>query len=155
MKAEELMIGNIIKIDNIKQVGIVEKVTTLDFSEYDIGDDYVVTVKIDRYYDCLENEIYPIEITAPLLKAIGFDKEPDDFLGYQTLNWFSIDEEEYHVSLRNGLSNHYDRNWTVSVDNKDFETIANCDIQYLHQLQNILTIAGINLNIKLEDVLCQ
>lgn len=155
MKAEELMIGNIIKIGDVKQVGIVEKVTTLDFSEYDIGDDYVVTVKIDRYYDCLENEIYPIEITTNLLNAIGFNKEPEDFLGYNICNWFSIDGEEYHISLRSGLSNHHDRSWTVSVDNKDFETITNCDIQYLHQLQNILTLAGIDFNIKLEDVLCQ
>lgn len=155
MKTGELMIGNIIMIGDVKQIGVVEQVSTLDFSDYNVGDDYVVTVKVDRYYDCLENEIYPIEITSKLLKAIGFNKEPDDFLGYQTLNWFSIDGEEYHVSLRSGLSNHPDRNWSISIDNKDFDTIASCDIQYLHQLQNILTLAGIDFNIKLEDVLCQ
>lgn len=82
-------------------------------------------------------DIKPIEITEELLLKIGFKKEYDNIC------------KKYNYGLFvNGCpvtigtySNMADRDWSIHIDNKDYETIFSGDIQYIHQLQNAIYFA--------------
>lgn len=50
----------------------------------------------------------------------------------------------YWVEILN-MSNTIGRNWNVHINNSDRCTCASCDVQYMHQIQNLANILGIEL----------
>lgn len=84
----------------------------------------------------------PINVTKRVLTEIGFRREYDDILQiYQYL----LDNDSFHVII-DRRSNF--REWRMHIDNSDFCSIGQCEIDYLHQLQNAyLDITGEELAI--------
>ena len=126
MKTTDLMIGDWVDYNGTYQQ--VEEIYSFDNRVY---------LSEDEDVDC--PDIYPIPLTSDLLLANGFTSIPDLF------GFLSADGR---ISIDPSVPN-YPRKWYAHIDNEDFQSIASCDIDYLHQLQNLLTICGIEKEWKL------
>lgn len=132
MKANELMIGNLIyrpcctdKVVEIRSNGIIccDKLRGLiSFSE-----------------------IEPIPITEEWLKNNGFLKIYDKL---ECFTAFYKEINENFIEIRFGISNTSRDHVVCHVDNCDRESIGCVDIQYVHQLQNFLTVLNIEMEVK-------
>lgn len=83
--------------------------------------------------------IQPIPITKELLEKNGFVRENlitsyNHYTGID--NRVSLNDDFYYINSRN--------TWHVHVDSEDYCTIANCELTYLHELQNLLRICKID-----------
>jgi hypothetical protein len=90
----------------------------------------------------------PIPITEELLEHLGFQKEEDSIShDFEFKKWI----DGYPITVSN-LSNTIDRDYSVHIDNRDYDTILEADIQYLHQLQNAI-YSGTNEELNIEILL--
>lgn len=85
------------------------------------------------------NKFKPIPLTPEIFEKNGFEKAEN----IQLYNYYlGIDDR---VSLHDYA---YDINssntWHVHIDSEDYCSIANCELTYLHELQNLLRICKIN-----------
>ena len=96
-------------------------------------------------YESRREYIYPIPITDELLSKLGFERN-ESLKDYDFDEW---DSKDHRISI-NHLSNSNDRDWSIHIDNEDFETIGKIDFQYLHELQQaVRLITKKELTIKL------
>ena len=86
------------------------------------------------------NLLVPIPLTNGFFGRNGFTKETD-VVGEL---WVSKDKR---IIVRRGCSNMIDRDWYIHIDNEDMESIASGDIQYVHQFQNKLNDAEIEMEV--------
>lgn len=104
----------------------------------------------DKYYNtAFVEELSPIPITEDFLQANGFIHkciiEPYKHYPEGLFEW----EKEVQgcwLTLSVG-SNKIGCDWRLHVDNCDRDSICNIDIQYVHQLQNVLNILGIEMEV--------
>ena len=88
------------------------------------------------------NSIEPIPLTPEILKKNGF--EFDDVIP-ECRMFMGIDDR---VALRNDKEYMNSVNeWHVHIDSEDYCTIANCELTYVHELQNLLRLCKINKEI--------
>lgn len=92
------------------------------------------------------DEIAPIEITEEFLCRNGFEFDYELHGVDDSLKFYELKLDKFTISLHEG-SNTVGRDWWIHIDNEDCCTIASADIQYVHQLQNLLNICDIELNI--------
>ena len=103
-----------------------------------------------REFTTYASVIEPITITEELLLKNGFIKNLliegneryDDWVEYEK------DFDGYVVSMRH-CSNTIERDWCVHVDNNYRCSVGGIDVEYVHQLQNFLTLLGINIDIEI------
>ena len=140
MKTNELMIGNwVIAPDEytkeLKETRVAQTGKTL------------VLDKHNEYYRI--ETIVPIPITEDFLKKNGFAHkcliEPDEYYTEGLYEWEK--EVQCNCVILKTLSNKVDCDWCVHIDNCDRDSICNIDIQYVHQLQNVLNILGIEMEV--------
>lgn len=91
-------------------------------------------------------EINPIPITEEWLTKNDFKKEYSPIVEYYSYKRLI---DGYYVDIQFGCSNMGDEYVNCHIDNCDRCTVASVDIQYVHQLQNLLNIMNINIDIKL------
>lgn len=80
----------------------------------------------------------PIEVTEEFLEKHEFTKEIDTITGDPL--WYSKNRR-LQISK---FSNTVGRDWSLHIDNEDFETIGSGDFQYVHQLQILIWGSGID-----------
>lgn len=98
---------------------------------------YVYDSQSEDEYSYPKDYYDPILITEELLLKLGFIKEEDSIShDFEFKKWI----DGYPITV-NDLSNTKDRDYSVHIDNRDYETILGADIQYLHQLQNAIYFA--------------
>lgn len=134
MKLTDLMIGDLVMCTypSINRPARVEELKILYDGELRIMIfDDVPLAFASRYVE-------PIPLTRDLLLANGFTCH----------SIFCYVSEDGRITLDPSIHNST-RQWYAHVDNEDYQTIASCDLDYLHQLQNLLTICGIEINWKL------
>jgi hypothetical protein len=140
MKINELMIGNwVIAPDEdtrkLKEIRVAQMRTTLVLDKY------------SEYY-CIET-LAPIPITEDFLQANGFIHkciiDPDEYYTEGLYEWEKEVQGNW-LTLSVG-SNKIGCDWRLHVDNCDRDSICNIDIQYVHQLQNVLNILGIEMEV--------
>lgn len=109
----------------------------------------ITIIKSDYLNEAFDESCYPIPITEDFLKANGFIHkciiEPDKHYPEGLFEW----EKEVQgcwLTLSVG-SNKIGCDWRLHVDNCDRDSICNIDIQYVHQLQNVLNILGIEMEV--------
>jgi hypothetical protein len=133
MEMQELMIGNIVKHVQYNQT---YKVIELDYRGM------VYLKKIDKEgiegYDCLLKNIYPIPITIEWLVKNGFEKRHEELLGYYYYTKETKDGR-FIIMIRD-MSGGY---FKCYLDNNALQSYGCADIQYIHQLQNLLNIINI------------
>lgn len=140
MRSNELMIGNFIYIKN-RRVPEIVRVDRIDGCRL-----------LCRRYDKAEaidtssKFCYPIPITEEWLTKNKFNREYDCICEY---TYYIRDIDGYFVEIKIGCSNMGDEYVNCHIDNCDRNSVANADIRYLHQLQNLLNIMNIKFDIKL------
>lgn len=119
-----------------------------------IGDDYVY-LNFDSnegdVWECLDDDITPIPVTADMLKRIGF--EEDTTAGEPWPYWRYWDKEgKYKLDVYpDELYCNSDRKFGLHVDNDVCNTIGSGEFTYVHELQNLVrVITGYNLTITRE-----
>lgn len=128
---KELRINDVIfnKEDNVNCC-----VHTIDRT---MGIDSIYAIDSENVYNYPKDYYDPIPITEELLEHLGFQKEEDSIShDFEFKKWI----DGYPITVSN-LSNTIDRDYSVHIDNRDYDTILEADIQYLHQLQNAIYFA--------------
>ena len=141
MKINELMIGNWV---------IAPDGDTKELKEIKVASIKENGIIMDKYFDTIFIEtIAPIPITKDFLKKNGFIqkciREPDIFCPEGLFGWEKEVQGNW-ITLTVG-SNKIDCELILHVDNCDRDSIGNIDIQYVHQLQNVLNILGIEMEV--------
>ena len=138
MKANELMVGNLI----LSPSGKITKVFLVS------EELFMVDRTSDRCQGKTLDDWNPIPITEEWLAKNDFKKEYSyspivEYYSYKRL----IDG--YYVDIQFDCSNMGDDYVNCHIDDCDRYTVASADIQYVHQLQNLLNIMNIKFDIKL------
>lgn len=138
MKCEDLMIGDWVQIKDAKypnpaQVGGVVKKCGTFYVHFPWWDLYVS-----------EKELEPIPLSLEMLEKNGFEGSPTGDLFIERSLWETCALE---VLPSEG-------SWLVRMIDKTNKNICGCNrinlyIKYVHQLQHILKVFGINKEIKL------
>ena len=93
------------------------------------------------------SEIEPIPITKEFLYKNGFIRVLDKLDGYIT--FYDKEVDGHFLEIRFGISNTSKEHVVCQVDNSDRCFIGCVDIQYIHQLQNFLSILNIKMKVEL------
>jgi hypothetical protein len=95
--------------------------------------------------------VTPLPITEELLVKNGFFHDFDTEVAYPDDSMFLVSPNK-QITLHNAKDYiNSDNIWSVHIDNSDFNSIANCELSYVHQLQNLCTL--VNYNLKLDAFL--
>ena len=141
MKATEIMIGDWVQ-KPLGVKGVIKNTKQITNNSEGLKGRYFIRVAYGddgySYAWLVEEDVRPIPLTPDILLANGFIFEPK--IGY-----ISVDGR---INLDPRIPN-YPRKWYAHIDNEDFQTIASCDLDYLHQLQNLLRICNIEKEWKL------
>ena len=134
------MIGNFIYIKN-RRVPEIVRVNRIDGKRllcrrFDKAETIEVTPKLCK----------PIPITEDWLANNEFKREYDCICEY---TYYIREIDGYFVEVKIGCSNMGDDYVNCHIDNCDRNSVASADIQYVHQLQNLLHIMNIKFDIKL------
>lgn len=119
MDTREIMIGNI-----VNRSGFLYEVGLYDVNDY-------------CYYK-------PVSIDEEFLSDSGFKKETNEVIGTE----YRLDTKKYHIKVQR-FSNTANREWSVHIDNDVYMSVGGGDVQYVHQLQNLVKVlTGEDLFIK-------
>jgi hypothetical protein len=139
MKAKELMIGDWMQFaDGNKKCTVVGIKCDARYLE----EEAIITV-MDRSGHWFNKEmdyLKPIPLTAEFFEKNGFEIDVDIVGAF----WVSKDKR---IIVRKGFSNMAGRDWAIHIDNKDMQTIASGCIQFVHQFQNKLNDAEIEMEV--------
>ena len=145
MKVEEIMIQNAVRYN-----GNDFKVTDISRAwprvEWKYNNKPVVTIFDGGILTVGLDEIEPIPITEEWLAKQGFKHEFDELCEF---NYYIREIDGYFVDIQLECANMGEGYVTCHIDNCDRCTVASADIQYVHQLQNLLNIMNIKFDIKL------
>lgn len=131
MKANELMIGNLIyrpcctdKVVEIRSNGIIG---------------------CDKLRGLIPfSEVEPIPITEEWLVNNGFEKFYDEICEF---SYYTKEVDGNYIDIKLDCSNIDENHVVCHVDNSDRCSIGCVDIQYVHQLQNLLNLINIKSDI--------
>ena len=141
MKIEEIAIGNLVSYR-----GEIYRIFSISSSETAELYDYIFNI-----FSCHINELDPIKLTEELLIKNGFFHDFDTEVAYPDDSMFLVSPDK-QITLHNAKDYINSENiWSVHIDNSDFNSIANCELSYVHQLQNLCTL--VNYNLKLDAFL--
>jgi hypothetical protein len=136
MKANELMVGNFI----LSPSGKITKVFLVSEELF----------MVDRTSDPSQGKTLddwnPIPITEEWLTKQGFKHEFDELCEF---NYYIREIDGYFVDIQLECANMGEGYVTCHIDNCDRCTVASADIQYVHQLQNLLNIMNIQFDVEL------
>ena len=137
---KELMRGNLMIIGkgtDWEQVCIIDEIM------------YNVVSLYGREFTTFATSLDPIPISEELLLKNGFNKELliEGMENYD--DWVSYKKEVngYFLDIRH-CSNSIERDWYVHIDNDAHCSVGSMDIEYVHQLQNIVKVAGYEIELK-------
>ena len=132
MFTHELSVGNWVKYN-----GSACKVYAISLPQPNRDERYnnksVVTLWSNGLFDVTIDEIEGIEITREWLINNNFIKENTGEIIY-------IKESQGYEIIMYNVSNTIGKKWYVHIDNQDCESVANVDVQYIHELQRVLSM---------------
>lgn len=142
MKAEELRIGNYVKIDS--GIGKVVSLMSNTFCNECANDDYNITIEMGdgTFREEEETKVEGIPLTEEILLNCGFEKI-NHIYGYSfySFNRNSLEDEKVYMPLDVYLNPNYAKIAKFTVQQ---------NVEYVHQLQNLFyAINGKELNIQL------
>jgi len=122
MDIHEIAIGNIVKFKND-----IVSIFSISFDGA-----LVVQTNDNDIIECSIDELSGMDIDMLLLEKT-FDATYD----VNTLSW-SINLSNCLIELSSETSNTIERKWGLSIFDKEDECVLIADVQYVHQLQNLL-----------------
>lgn len=137
MKPTELQIGNLVSLS-----GQTVKVRSITKKKVGVLTDSEST----RLHYARLFEVEPIPITEEWLTKNGFTKigKADNY----GIEVFNKELPDVTIEIRKNCSNTIGRDWFLHVDNQDCQGIACADVQYIHQVQNLLNLVGVKSDFK-------
>ena len=123
MDIHEIAIGNIVKFKND-----IVSIFSISFDGA-----LVVQTNDNDIIECSIDELSGMDIDMLLLEKT-FDAT---YYDVNTLSW-SINLSNCLIELSSETSNTIERKWGLSVFDKEDECVLIADVQYVHQLQNLL-----------------
>ena len=145
MKVEEIMIQNAVRY-NGNDFRVTDISRAWPRVEWKYNNKPVVTLFDGGIFTVGLDEIEPIPITEEWLIKNDFRKEYSHIVEFYSYKRFI---DGYYVDIQFWCSNMGDEYVNCHIDNCDRCTVASADIQYVHQLQNLLNIMNIKFDIKL------
>lgn len=137
---KELMRGNLMivgKGTDWEQVCVIDEIM------------YNVVSLYGREFTTFATSLDPIPISEDLLLKNGFNKELliEGMENYD--DWVSYKKEVngYFLDIRH-CSNSIERDWYVHIDNDTHCSVGSMDVEYVHQLQNVVKVAGYEIELK-------
>lgn len=132
INTNELMRGNKVivgKGTDLEEIAIIDEIF-----------DFVVSLQ-GREFTTLSVELEPIPITEDLLLKNGFIK------GEPISNYYDYEKEccGYWLTFKHNVSNMPKRDWFLHIDSADRCSVGGCDVQYVHQAQNLCNILGFKM----------
>ncbi len=102
-----------------------------------------------REFTTFAGVLDPISITEDLLIKNGFTKKLLIEGNEKYDDWVEFEKDfgKFFLSIRH-CSNSIERDWYVHIDNDYRCGVGGMDIEYVHQLQNVVKIAGYEIEIK-------
>lgn len=91
------------------------------------------------------SELEPIKITEEWLVKNGFEKFYDDICEF---SYYTKEVDGNYIDIKTDCSNISEDHVVCHVDNSDRCSIGCADIQYVHQLQNFLSVLSIEMEVK-------
>lgn len=137
---KELMRGNLMivgKGTDWEQVCVIDEIM------------YNVVSLYGREFTTFATSLDPIPITEDLLLKNGFTKKLLIEGNEKYDDWVEFEKDfgKFFLSIRH-CSNSIERDWYVHIDNDYRCGVGGMDIEYVHQLQNVVKIAGYEIEIK-------
>lgn len=137
----ELMRGNLVivgKGTDWEQVCIIDEIM------------YNVVSLHGREFTTFSGVLDPIPITEELLLKNGFTKKLLIEGNEKYDDWVEFEKDfgKFFLSIRH-CSNSIERDWYVHIDNDYRCGVGGMDIEYVHQLQNLVTLSGNKIDIKI------
>lgn len=137
----ELMRGNLMivgKGTDWEQVCIIDEIM------------YNVVSLHGREFTTYSTSLDPIPITEDLLLKNGFTKKLLIEGNEKYDDWVEFEKDfgKFFLSIRH-CSNSIERDWYAHIDNDYRCGVGGMDIEYVHQLQNIVTLSGNKIDIKI------
>ena len=138
---KDLMRGNLMIIGkgtDWEQVCIIDEIM------------YNVVSLQGREFTTFVGVLDPISITEDLLLKNGFTKKLLIEGNEKYDDWVEFEKDfgKFFLSIRH-CSNSIERDWYVHIDNDYRCGVGGMDIEYVHQLQNIVTLSGNKIDIKI------
>lgn len=152
IEVKDLMIGNLVITDD--KIAEVVSIWKKDIKSKYTDSPLAVAYYSDEFKGIVsksveEKDINPIPLCKELLIDYGFKEEYDKILKYTE---YKIDLGDFHITADNFCSNSRDKEWCIHIDNICYSTVGGGDINYLHELQNLIKIiCGIELIRKEEE----
>lgn len=135
MKVEELMIGDWVMSNDLKtpiKICSIMNHYGTNIYFYHEASEYISNI----------SKLEPIPLTPEILEKNGFNlnDEIDDCKLYDGI--------DNRVTIHNykGVINS-NNEWHIHIDNEDYSTIASCELTYVHELQHLLKLCGIEKEI--------
>lgn len=137
---KELMRSNLMivgKGTDLEQVCVIDEIM------------YNVVSLHGREFTTYATSLDPIPITEDLLLKNGFAKKLLIEGNEKYDDWVEFEKDfgKFFLSIRH-CSNSIERDWYVHIDNDYRCGVGGMDIEYVHQLQNVVKIAGYEIELK-------
>lgn len=94
-----------------------------------------------------KTEIEPVRITGGFLRKNGFEK--DESIS-RILGCEAYKTPDGHICVRK-IANQRGRSWNIHIENESWNSIANADVEHLHQMQAVLANHGIDFEINIKS----
>lgn len=130
INTKELTIGCYVKVN-----GKPHKVDEIYNGVYGLEESDILFVSI---------ELKPIPITKKLLLKNGFVEE-----SYDEYYEYIKEVDDHWLTFKWDVSNTPNRDWYLHIDSCDRCTVGGCDVQYIHQVQTLCNVLGIDLKLEL------
>lgn len=135
IQPKELMLGNWVLAGSKTQfpmyvVGLFADMVYLDFED-NVGD----------MWEEREEDVFPMPLTEELFLRNGFIKSQKG-----AFDIYEIEDETVFLFIS---TTHGTNKYLVSVKLEDLCIVEHNSIQYVHELQNIINLAGLNLDFKM------
>ena len=147
LKVTYLMVGDWVSCQingiEVKYVRIASlNKTTMNGIPSDFIEFNKVTIDMmhGNYYQVDIASVHPIPLTPEILEKNGFEREGVIVSLYEGIDHrVTIHDDKEYMNSNN--------EWHVHIDSEDYCTIANCELTYVHQLQQLLRLCKIDKEI--------
>lgn len=147
LSVNKIMVGDWVIRTDVKdphpvQVARIEIDNNYNIWVKDDPENLGINFKYVQLIDC-----QPIPITPELLLKNGFEIDSIIRINSHYNHFSGVDNRVTLHDSQEFMNSH--NKWGVHIDNNDYETIATCELTYLHELQNQLKFNEIEFEWKI------
>lgn len=148
MKANEIMIGDWMFVNDVEhlrpmQIGAIKKISGSFYAELSDPNDAT------EHCQCILSKLVPVEITIGILDHSGFKQGTGRF-GESFNDWVWRDPRQDTVVIVTQKPLDLPRRIVIKSYLRDEDVITAIDapIEYVHELQHLLSFCGVSLELK-------